>query len=380
MRQVENDKEDGAHQQQGGEQAQIKQGRRRKRHQRQEGTHGGDVTHHQRGKDFLQGPFSVRLVRRMGNQVQGIVDGYAQDNACNANDNDGHVVPEQRKPAQRKQQSPAHREEDEEDVAQAVEGPRQKQENKHRGEGNRQNAVFLDTSRIAHRDSRAAYDVYGNLRIVHANLLGNVLQGRQQLGIVPGFTASVWGIQHHHRPAHIRGKDIIVVQFEPLLSHRGLQAGHHRSEEVQGVVRNPASHQRRGQQKGLAVVLQRMLQIAGLCQQAVHPGHIGFCKEVRDVLVHVVRHVGNGIHVYLRGERRASFFIGQLYEGFDGFHGIVRVFRPGEEEDNLIGARNILVYGHLFPLPGAQRQEVADIFAEVQRSGQIRQDAGEHQQ
>ena len=67
----------------------------------------------------------------MGNQVQRIVDGDAQDDAGDADDDDGYVVPEQGKPAQGKQQAPAHREENEQDVANAAEGIGQQQENQH---------------------------------------------------------------------------------------------------------------------------------------------------------------------------------------------------------------------------------------------------------
>ena len=49
MGQIEDDKEDGSHQQQGGKQTQVPQGWGRKRHQCQKGAYSGNITHYQRG-------------------------------------------------------------------------------------------------------------------------------------------------------------------------------------------------------------------------------------------------------------------------------------------------------------------------------------------
>ena len=320
----------------------------------------------------------------MGNQVQRIIDGNAQDHTGNADDDDGHVVPEHGQPAQGEQKPPAHRKEDEKDVTERVEGIGQQKEDEHHRKGYGQDAVFLDTDGVPHCNGRSADYVHGNTRIRLLHLVGDSLQEREQLGVSLGFTASEGRIQHQDRPAHIRRKDVIVIQFKTRLAQGGLQSGHHRAEEGQGIARNPSRYQRgRREHEHLPVIVQGFLQIPRHRQQAVHAFQIGLRKEVRGIFQDIIGHGGNGVHVNLGGQMLTPaplvFGTGRFHKALDGFHRVVGVFRTGEQEDELIGPGNILIHRHLFPFPGSQRQEIADVFAKMQRRDQESQESGKNQ-
>ena len=88
MGQVDEHEQDGPDQQQGCKQAKVAQGRGFQRDQCQECAHRRDVAHDQGRDDLLDCLPPVGLECRMGYQMQGIIDGYAEDYAGNADDYD----------------------------------------------------------------------------------------------------------------------------------------------------------------------------------------------------------------------------------------------------------------------------------------------------
>ena len=217
------------------------------------------------------------------------------------------------------------------------------------------------------------------------HLQGGLLQVVEQFRVVAGLAVSERRIQHHDGPAHVRCEDIAVVQFKALLAGGSLEPFHDRAEESQGIVRN-AFHDEGGigEHQHLLVPRQRRRDTGGLGQEVVHSRYIALRQEVRNVVIDKVGNTGQGVHVELGADFFAPAF-GVVFqrgvdEAVDRLDRLVRVPGVGEQDQQLVGAGDILIDGHLFPLPRSERQEITDVLAEIQSGQQDGQDDGERDQ
>ena len=163
------DEQDGSRQHQRAHQTEIVQGTRFEQQQRQEGAHRGDVAHQQRIDLVGERLALVFLVFQMVHIVERIVHGDADDHRADAQDDDRDRTLEEREHAQRESRAEENRHTDPEYIGKAAERQPEHQTDKQQGDGDRQEAVFLDTGRIlgCHQRTACRENVYAGAIGLH---------------------------------------------------------------------------------------------------------------------------------------------------------------------------------------------------------------------
>ena len=156
LRQAAEHEDDGADEQQGGEDSKVAQGCRLQGNQRQEGSYGGDVADDQRARYLPERLLDVGVVRTVDDEVERVVHRYAEYDAGDAYHNDGDTAAENRDARHRKEPAPAYRQEDEQDIAQRADGEAYQQDDEQHRKADGKDAVFLDAGGVADGDLGAA--------------------------------------------------------------------------------------------------------------------------------------------------------------------------------------------------------------------------------
>ncbi len=181
------DEKNRADEKQGGEKPEVAERRGLERHEGEKGADRGYVSYDKRGNYLLHRSPPVTSVGEMGDKVQGVVHGDAQNHARYAYDNQRHAVPEKGHPPEGEQQTPADRKEGQEDVPHGAERIEEQEQNQHCGQADGKDAVFLDSFGVAHGDGGSAGYVYFDVREVFTHLTGGLFQNLQQPGVVLGL-------------------------------------------------------------------------------------------------------------------------------------------------------------------------------------------------
>ena len=179
--------EDGADQHEGGEEPQVAQRRGRHRDQAEEGPHGGDVADNERRDDFTQGCTHVVFVAQVGQHVERVIDGDADDDRADAQDDHRHFVAEERHAAHGEEPPEEDRDADQQQRPHGAQRPEQQRKDQHDGHGDRPQAVGLDLPRIRNGDDRSPGKVDLQLGSVGFDGIRGVAQQGDQPGVGVGF-------------------------------------------------------------------------------------------------------------------------------------------------------------------------------------------------
>ena len=200
---IDEHQEDGAHQEERTEEPQVAQCYRLQRNQRQKGAHSGHVADEQRRGNFLKCTANGGGMGQVGDEMQGIVDGNAQDDRRDANDNHRNVIVNQRQAPHGKQPSPSHSQDNEEQVFKSPEGEEKQHGDEEDGQCHRQEAIGLDLCSVSNGNHRSACQVHFERGLALLYLGRLRFEQGDELCIVLRFARAKGRLNHHNGPFHI---------------------------------------------------------------------------------------------------------------------------------------------------------------------------------
>ena len=372
------DEQDGPRQHQRAHQTEIVQGTGFEQQQRQEGAHRGDVAHQQRIDLVGERLALVFLVFQMVHIVERIVHGDADDHRADAQDDDRDRTLEEREHAQRESRAEENRHTDPEDIGKAAERQPEHQTDEQQGDGDRQEAVFLDTGRIlgCHQRTACRENVYAGAIGLH--LRRHVREQLRQVGVAAGFAAAERRIEEHHAAAAVGGEDMTILH--PIVAHgvQITQAREDRREEAERVAPEPISRQRlAGRIERLPDFVQPRAHIARLCEQRVDSRIIFIRKEIRHTCRDEIENFPDlpAIDGYLQvgdppeGIARFPGLGEAVHSRQDAVHGFFRLPFPFEEHGDLVLSAKPLVDVRVTLRLFVVRQESRDIFLVAHAEG-----------
>ena len=164
VRKVKKNEKNGTHKQQGSECAKVPKSGGLEWHKGQKGSHSRYVAHYQWCHYFLDCPPHIRHMGRVHDQVERVVDRYAQYDAGYTDDDDGDIAPEQGHPTHGKEPSPSYGQENQQNIAEGTYGIecQHKYEYDRKRDGN--HAVFLYPVRVSDSNLRASDNSSSDLR------------------------------------------------------------------------------------------------------------------------------------------------------------------------------------------------------------------------
>ena len=279
-RQEHQNKQDGAHEHHGANEAKVVQGIRLHEQQAQESAHGGNVAHQQWIHLLRQGFPLVCLVFKMVHIMQRIIHGNAHDGAADTQHNKAYAALEQGNDAQGKERSGADGHQNPQHIREPFVTEPQDEGDEHKGHGQRQQGILFDAAGIFHRHFRCAGrgNVYFRILCVNIRLEG-VHIGRQ-LGIPAAFTAAVRRMEQDNARFSIFREQAVVHQFGGRAGLvQPLQYGRIEAQRVRAHV----SGLERAAIQGLFVILHFLRHVAGHGQQGIHAGIVPFFQEIGPV-------------------------------------------------------------------------------------------------
>ncbi len=302
--------------------------------------------------------------------VQRVVHRYADDDGPDSDYYQRHRAAHHRHGCHSAQHAERHGQQDVAYLFGVAEGAEQEQQYQHHGQSDGDYAVCLYLSRIAHGYHGRAQQPYLHALLALHHLVADSVQRCYELRIAPCLRRSVRCGQIGERPSLVGGHHVSVGRAEMFrLGQVRPQPFHHGSEQVQRVGLYSACHKRRhGQQQLLSVGPQLAVDVAGLSEQAVHADIIRLGQKIRCVSVYPVYSVYVSLHIHLRrqlGQRRV-----RLVARLIRIHGVEQPRQVGrrvlKQHHDAVGVGKLLVALHCSLIFSVERQEVGNVFAEVQ--------------
>ena len=381
-RQEKQHEEDGAHEHEGTEEAEVAHGLGVDEHEAGEGADGGDIACGQGGNHVFEGLAAVGVEADVVEVVQGVVYGDADENGADADDDDGDGRFEQGDGAQGEEPTGDDRESQPEDVPLVAHGKEEYRHDEDECQGDGEEAVFLYLGGVGDSDKGCAHGRNLNAGDIEHGLFGHVVDEVGEAGVMAGVGRRVGG-GHEGEGVAFVVEEVSVGHLVGIGGTEGCETLQGGGEEVEGVVADGLNGDGgHGEGEHPADTLHAGVDVAGLFQQGVDTVVVLVGEEEGDVVLYVFNGV-EGLRLFrpalqLHRQRIGLFgFRPMGFEGVDGFHQTFLSFVVGqgavgctEDECDFALVAQTFIDGGVFSVFFVLREEIGDVFLVVQPSPQ----------
>ena len=292
-READQHEQDGAHQGQRAEPAQVAHGLGIQQHQAEEGTDSRDVARQQGRHHLFQCLAHVRLMLQVLHEMQRIVDRNADDDRSDANDYQRQTVPQQGHCPQGEKPSCQDRHAYPPQVARTAEGIEQHGQDEHHRQGHGQQAVPLDLRGIGDGYQRRADGRHPHLRASRPRIGHAGIQQGLQAGVVARLADAEGRFQQGN--ARAVPEEVAVHHLVRLVHIQSPEAGQQGRGQLQGVVGQSLRQQAAcGEHQQQLVPLHLRGQVTIVRQQRIQALVIVFRQQGRIVPPQLPHHVHHG--------------------------------------------------------------------------------------
>ena len=152
-------------------------------------------------------------MRKMGDEMQRIIDGDTQDDRRYADDNDRNLVMEKSQSTHGKEPSPCHGECYQKEIVETAE--REQEQGQYQGHRNNdcQDTIRLYLRGIGYSYNRGTDDMDVNILLPTGHYVSTCLQYIDKSGIILCLARSIRGIHHDNGFLHVGRKDIPIIHL-----------------------------------------------------------------------------------------------------------------------------------------------------------------------
>ena len=369
MRQKHHHKANSAHKHESGKQTQVAQGGRIQRNECTKGSNGSDIAYNKWLGNLFQRGARRGTVSQMGNKMQGIVHGNADNHRGNAQHNDRNLTADKGYSTHRHHPTEGQREGNEREITHSPQGIDQQTQDQNYRNAYCPQTVGLDLSGIFYGDDGCSGG--GDLHVLQLrfHLSCGSIYLFDELIVPIGLAGTERRVDHCYGKTTSRSKDATVVQFISHRTPRGLQSLEDRSEQAERVFLNIS-------RQPIARRKEQHLLVMSHCSGdtiSVHPSRhasiVFLVHQQRRVAVYKIRHTEHPFIVH-PGRDGPTFGLRLLFEEGYSLHDSVdihlRSVLHSEDNKDSIGDVGLPIEIHRTAIGGIVGQKIADIFFETQ--------------